>query len=158
MFVLPAILAVFLAGSGPQEKQVPQAQIPVQQQEPRIVEGIVIRGNRRIPSDNIRYNIRTKTKDVLDRDVLRADIRRLYSLGYFDDITVYEENSKTGVTLTFEVKEKPIIRSIDYKGLRSYTRSEVLDRFRDKKVGLDLESPYDPSRIRKAEAVLKELL
>ena len=56
------------------------------------------------------------------------------------------------------MKEKPTIRSIDYKGLSSVSQSDVLERFKDRKVGLSQESPYDPTKVKKAEVVLKELL
>src|SRR6202007_2677859 len=56
------------------------------------------------------------------------------------------------------VKEKPTIREINYLGLNSVTQSDVLDRFKERKVGLTVENQYDPTRIKKAEVTLKELL
>src|SRR3954451_13574127 len=56
------------------------------------------------------------------------------------------------------VKEKPTIRSIDYKGLSSVSQSDVLTKFKDAKVGLSVENQYDPTKVKKAEVTLKELL
>ena len=56
------------------------------------------------------------------------------------------------------VREKPTIREINYKGLNSVTQSDVLDRFKKEKVGLSVESQYDPTKVKHAETVLKELL
>ncbi len=58
----------------------------------------------------------------------------------------------------FIVTERPIIRRIEYKGNKSVSESDILDRFKDRKVGLSIESQFDPTRIKKAEVVLKELL
>ena len=58
----------------------------------------------------------------------------------------------------FYVSERPVIRRIVYKGNKSVTESDILDRFKDRKVGLSIESQFDPTRIKKAEVVLKELL
>jgi len=44
------------------------------------------------------------------------------------------------------VKEKPTIRSIEYKGLSSVSQSDVLERFKQNKVGLTVENQYDPPR------------
>ena len=52
----------------------------------------------------------------------------------------------------------PIIRRIEYKGNKSVSESDILDRFKDRKVGLSIESQFDPTKIKKAEVVLKELL
>jgi outer membrane protein insertion porin family len=56
------------------------------------------------------------------------------------------------------VKEKPIIRDIKYTGLSSVSQTDVLDRYKKDKVGLTRESQYDPTKIKKAEVTLKELL
>ena len=45
-----------------------------------------------------------------------------------------------------------------YKGNNSVTNSDILDRFKKEKVGLSVESQYDPTKIKHAENVIKELL
>ena len=56
------------------------------------------------------------------------------------------------------VKEKPTIREIKYVGLSSVSQSDVLDKFKERKVGLTQESQYDPTKVKRAEVVIKELL
>jgi outer membrane protein insertion porin family len=56
------------------------------------------------------------------------------------------------------VKERPVIRRIRYDGIHSVSESDILDRFKERKVGLSVESPFDPTKIKRAEVVLKELL
>src|SRR5205085_10947322 len=63
-----------------------------------------------------------------------------------------------GVVLYFYVREKPTIREIKYAGLNSVTQSDVLERFKERKVGLSVESQYDPTRVKRAEVALQELL
>ncbi len=63
-----------------------------------------------------------------------------------------------GKIIIFEVKERPIIRRIRYEGIHSISESDILDRFKEKKVGLTVESQFDPTKIKKAEVVLKDLL
>ncbi len=149
MTVLSVGLAVFLSVAGPQT---------LQTFDPNRIEDVLIRDNRRIPSDTIKYNLQTKKGDTFNIETIRSDIRRLYGLGYFDTITPYEEDGKTGKIIVFSVKEKPTIRSVEYKGNSSITRSEILEKMREKKVGLGQESPFDPTRIKRAENVLKQML
>ena len=68
------------------------------------------------------------------------------------------EDGKTGKIIIFTVKEKPLIRNIEYKGLKSATNTEVLDKFKEKKVGLGIEVPFDPTKIQRAITVLTDLL
>src|ERR1700730_3502356 len=68
------------------------------------------------------------------------------------------EHTPKGWRIIFQVKEKPTIRTIDYVGLSSVSNSDVLDRFKQDKVGLVVESQYDPTRLKKAEVSIKNLL
>src|SRR5207249_8005173 len=62
------------------------------------------------------------------------------------------------VVVTFVVTERRVIRSINYEGIHSVTVSEILDRFKERKVGLSVESQYDPDRIQRAVIALKDFL
>jgi len=54
--------------------------------------------------------------------------------------------------------ERRVVRSIKYEGIKSVTVSEILDRFKERKVGLTVESQYDPNRVQRATVVLKDFL
>ena len=122
------------------------------------VEQVRIANNRRIPKDTILYQLQTKAGDRLNPQIIGADVKRLYAQGHFDDIRVEEEDGKTGVIITFFVVEKKTIRSVKYEGLNSITNSEVLEKLRDKKASISQESTYDPSKIKKAETIIKMML
>ena len=119
---------------------------------------IVIHGNRRIPADTIRARIFTKAGDPYDEASLQRDFNSLWNTGYFDDLRIEREESPKGYRIHVYVKEKPTIRSIEYKGLSSVSQSDVLERFKQNKVGLTVENQYDPTKVKKAEVTLKELL
>ena len=54
--------------------------------------------------------------------------------------------------------ERRVVRTIKYENMKSVTVSEVLDRFKERKVGLSVESQYDPNKVQRAAVVLKEFL
>ncbi len=123
-----------------------------------IISEINISGNRRIPAETIRARIFTKAGDVYDPAALERDFNSLWNTGYFEDIKILREQTPKGWRLIFQVKEKPTIREISYVGLSSVSNSDVLDRFKQDKVGLVVESQYDPTRIKKAEVSIRGLL
>ena len=131
--------------------------MPVFAQQNLIV-GIDVRGNRRIPADTVKQRIFTRVGDVYDVPALERDFNSLWNTGYFEDIRFEREQTNKGWIIHIFVKERPTIREITYTGLSAVTTSDVLDRFKDRKVGLSVESQYDPTRIKKAEVTLKELL
>jgi outer membrane protein insertion porin family len=147
--VLTVLLALVFGAVEPQS---------LQTFDPNRVEQVRINNNRRIPKDTILYQLQTKAGDRLNPEVIRADVKRLYAQGHFDDIRVEEEDGKTGKIITFFVVEKKTIRSVKYEGLNSITNSEVLEKLRDKKASITQESTYDPSKIKKAETIIKMML
>jgi outer membrane protein insertion porin family len=122
-----------------------------------IITGIDIRGNRRIPADTIRARIFTRPGDVYDQAAIERDFNSLWNTDYFEDIRFEREQTPKGWLIHIYVKERPTIREIDYVGLSSVSKSDVLDRFKDRKVGLSPESQYDPTKVKKAEVTIKEL-
>jgi outer membrane protein insertion porin family len=131
--------------------------LPLRGQQDLIV-GINVHGNRRIPADTIKARIFTKVGDVYDTAALERDFNSLWNTGYFEDIRFEREQTAKGWVLHIYVKERPTIREINYTGLSAVSTSDVLDRFKERKVGLSVESQYDPTKIKKAEVTLKELL
>ena len=127
-----------------------------QQQE--VISEIIIHGNRRIPADTIRARMFSKPGDVYDQAALERDFNSLWNTGYFDDLRIEREQSPKGWIIHVYVKEKPTIREIKYQGLNSVSQSDVLDKFKELKVGLTQESQYDPTKVKRAEVVIKQLL
>ena len=123
-----------------------------------VIAGIDVRGNRRIPQDTIKARIFTRPGDIYDQQALERDFNSLWNTGYFEDIRFEREQTPKGWLIHVFVKEKPTIREINYVGLSSISTSDVLDRFKERKVSLSPESQYDPTRVKKAEVVIKELL
>ncbi|HSE50530.1 MAG TPA: outer membrane protein assembly factor BamA [Terriglobales bacterium] len=122
------------------------------------MKSVEIHGQRRIPAESIRARIFTRAGDVYDPAGVERDFNSLWNTGYFEDLRIEREDVAGGVVIHIYVKERPTIRRIEYKGLNSVSQSDVLDRFKERKVGLTVESQYDPTRIKRAETVLKELL
>ncbi len=126
-------------------------------QQDLVVE-VVPHGNRRIPAETIKARIFTHPGDVYDEAALERDFNSLWNTGYFEDIRFEREQTAKGWIIHVYVKERPTIREIDYVGLNSVSKSDVLDRFKQAKVGLSVESQYDPTKVKKAEVTIKELL
>jgi outer membrane protein insertion porin family len=124
----------------------------------QVIESIEIHGNRRIPADTIRSRIFTREGDVYDPAAIERDFNSLWNTGYYEDLRFEREESPKGYRLHIYVKEKPTIRRIEYKGLSSVSQSDVLEAFKKAKVGLSVESQYDPTKVKKAEVVLRDML
>src|SRR6266513_1277476 len=131
------------------------------QQNQRLVESVDVLNNRRLRKDDILYYVQTRPGDPFNEQQVQRDLQAILALGFFDKTAtrVYtEEGARGGVNVIFEVKELPIIRDLQFEGLKSVAESDVLKAFRERRVGVSKESIYDPVKARAAMRVLKELL
>jgi outer membrane protein insertion porin family len=127
-------------------------------QQPQTIDSIRVIGNRRIPKETILARLFTHPGDTYDPISIERDFNSLWNTAYFDDLRIEREDSEKGIILNIFVREKPTIREINYKGLNAVSQSDVLDRFKKEKVGLTVESQYDPAKIMRAVTVLKDIL
>ena len=130
-------------------------------QQQFVIDRIEFLGNRRVRSDTLKARIFSREGDPYNEETLRRDFQALWNTQFFEDVKLRVEDSPSrasGKIILFEVKERPQIRRIRYDGIHSVSESDILDRFKERKVGLSVESQFDPTKIKKAEGVLKELL
>lgn len=133
----------------------------VHAQGQRLVESVDITGNRRLRKDDILYYVQTRAGDTYNEQQVQRDLQAILALGFFDKTAtrvLTEEGARGGINVIFEVKELPIIRALEFSGLKSVPESDVLKAFRERRVGISKESVYDPVKARNAIRVLKELL
>src|SRR5256885_701943 len=126
-----------------------------------VIERVEFLGNRRVRNDTLRARLFVRPGDPYNEDTLRRDFQSLWNTGFFEDVRLLVEDSAGGPgrkIVIFELKERPLIRRIRYDGIHSISESDILDRFKERKVGLTVESQLDPTKIMKADTVLKELL
>src|SRR5437870_12468609 len=132
-----------------------------QQPQPRLVENVDVIGNRRLRKDDIIYYIQTRPGDTYNPSQVERELQALNAQGFFDKtetrVTI-EDGPRGGVNVTFYVKELPIVRDIQFEGLKSVSESDVLKTFREKRVGVSKEAIYDPVKVNNAIRVMKELL
>jgi outer membrane protein insertion porin family len=122
-----------------------------------IIEGVDFRGQRKVPQDTLRALIYTKKGDTFNEEAIHRDFIALWNTGRFDDLRVETEKGPAGgIILRFVVTERRTVHVIDYTGNKSITKSEILDRFKERHVNLSPESNFDPGRVQHAKNVLVE--
>jgi len=127
----------------------------------QIVESVDIQGNRRLRDEDLIYYIRTREGDVYDPAALERDLQELLSLNFFDKTAtrvLTTPGVRGGVNVIFEVREWPIIRDLQFVGLKAVEESDVLKAFREQRAGISKESIYDPVKARAGTRILRELL
>jgi len=141
--------------------QAQETPAPAEARSQQVVETVDIQGNRRLRDEDLLYYIKTRAGDVFDAAALERDLKELLSLNFFDKTATRvftTEGARGGVNVIFEVRELPIIRDLQFTGLKVVTESDVLKAFREQRVGISKEAVYDPVKARNAVRILREQL
>ena len=142
--------------------QVLKSQQPQENQSKKcFIERVEITGNRRIESTTILDRIFSRPGDPYDSEAVHRDVQALRDTGYFEQVRLRVEDSPdrpNGKIIAFDVKEKPIVRRIEYRGIGSITESDVVHAFKEHRITLSEGSQFDERELRRAATVIQELL
>ena len=133
---------------------------PVVKQE-RLVESVDFQGNRRFRDDDLLYYVKTRQGDVYSPAQLELDLKKLLTLDAFDKTeskVLTTEGERGGVNVIFEVKELPVIRDLQFKGLKAVPESDILKAFREQRVKISKESVFNPVNAQRGIRVIREAL
>jgi len=86
-----------------------------------------VRGNRRIEEAAIRARITTAVNGQLSAARLARDVREIYSLGFFKNVRVLQDEVAGGVAITFAVEENPIVRQVSVTGNDEVDSDKIKD-------------------------------
>ncbi len=93
-----------------------------------LIKFVEIQGNRKVSNETIHSKLKSKVGEPFSENVVQEDIKKLYSIGYFDDISVDIDSFEGGVKLVFIFKEKPTITSIDFQGNKAFEAKDLKEK------------------------------
>ncbi len=115
------------------------------------IDSIQVQGNKRVENEAIMAVMDSKKGDSIDYDKLDGDLRSIYKLGYFQDVSIETEKGPKGVIITFVLKEKASIASISFEGNKKVKEKDLIEE-----VGIKIYSILDPSEITQSINRLEE--
>lgn len=89
------------------------------------IDRVVIAGNQRVEDEAIRVRLAMQPGSPFRESVVDADVRALYKLGFFDDVTATVAEVDGQWVLTYEVHERPYVRQVRIEGNKKIDREEL---------------------------------
>jgi outer membrane protein insertion porin family len=86
---------------------------------------IEFKGNRKIDASAINQVLKSAPGNILTDADLSADIKAIFKMGYFDDVTVEVTDVAEGKVITFLVEEKPLITEIRIQGNKVIKKDDI---------------------------------
>ncbi|MDR1920372.1 MAG: hypothetical protein LBS31_01300 [Candidatus Adiutrix sp.] len=110
------------------------------------VAAVTVSGNTMVDSQAILNALRIRPGGSYNEAKATSDIKRIYSMGYFDDVRVSVSDVRGGKAVHFTVKERSQLGNIVFKGNEKFDHDDLM-----KVVGI---KEYDvPSELALAESV-----
>jgi outer membrane protein insertion porin family len=106
---------------------------------------VVIEGNVTIPATAIAKFIKARAGRPLTERQINNDIKALYGTRWFFNVEPVVRPTKEGLVLIYRVLEKPVVRRVEYRGLKKIKQKEL-----EELTGLKPGSPFEVSLNREA--------
>ena len=89
------------------------------------VVAVEVRGATRVSPDAVRKVMTTQAGEELDLEKVRQDVKAIYRMGYFRDVTFDTEEVPGGYRLTVIVAEKPIVGTVQIEGNKDVESADL---------------------------------
>jgi len=115
------------------------------------IDSVLVKGNLRVESDAILAIVESRKGESLDYEKLDKDLRAIYAMGYFKDLSIETEDGAKGKIVIFNVVEKPSIGRINFAGNNKIKADDLT-----KESGIKLYSIYNPNEVKQSVNKLKD--
>ncbi len=122
-----------------------------------VVTAIQYEGLEALSDETLSYYLGLEVGRPLNRAGLNRAIHDLWSRGLIDDIQVEEQATDGGVTVRVILRERPLLRSVEYEGLKKLNRSDVEDRIDEERIRVREGVPLESGELRRLERALVDL-
>lgn len=118
---------------------------------------IEVNGLVNLPEETLLYYLDLEPGRLLDLDGLNSRIKNLWDRQLVDDLKVRAEPVEGGVKLILDVEERPVLRSIDYEGLKKISRSDIRDKMVEDRIVVREGAPLSRGELERLKASIEEL-
>jgi outer membrane protein insertion porin family len=123
-----------------------------------LVERVEVNGNQYLQKETLLFYVSTKPGERYDERRLRDDFRRLWDTGFINDLLLDVRDGTTGKVVTFVLQERKRVQIVDYRGAKSITTSNIDDKLKELEATIRIDSFYDPSKAKRVESIIKQML
>jgi len=121
------------------------------------VRGVEFRGLRLLAEETMRYYLGLVDGKELDEAALNRSIAELWRRNLIDDLKIERVEAEGGVNLVVTVAERPILRSLDFKGLKRLSRTDITERISKESISVREGSPISLGEIKRLQTTIEEM-
>ncbi|MBU4376543.1 MAG: outer membrane protein assembly factor BamA [Candidatus Omnitrophica bacterium] len=89
------------------------------------IKEVKIINNKIVSTPTIRSKLRTTESALFSQEILNEDLKRLYEMGFFEDIAIDVKEEPDGYIVSFIVLEKPLVEGVFFKGNKAMPEAKL---------------------------------
>ena len=121
------------------------------------IESIEIRGLKTLSEETLLHYLGLAPGQPLDEEALNRNIKELWARNLVDDVEVESLPTPSGVRLRITVSERPVLRSIDYEGLKRITTTDLQDKMSGQRIRLREGEPLSLGDLQRIKTLIEEM-
>lgn len=130
--------------------------LPVGAQDIEPIAQIEVVGAQKQTPETVIFKSGVKVGDDLRNLDFTAVLEKLWATGSFDDVKLELEDTKGGKKLVIRIRERPLIKEVDFRGGTEVGLTNLKDKVKEKKLTINPDTVYDPEAARKIKNLVVE--
>jgi outer membrane protein insertion porin family len=118
---------------------------------------IVYEGLESLTEDTLNYYLGLAVGETYDDATLNEKVHALWGRNLVDDIQIETSEADGGVRLTVTIQERPILRSIEYEGLKRISRSDINEKVISESIRVREGDSLSLGELHRLKAAIEEL-
>jgi outer membrane protein insertion porin family len=123
----------------------------------RTIEAIEFKGLKALSEETLRYYLGLTPGQPLNEEALNKNIKQLWDRNLVDDVQVESVPTAGGVRLVITVAERPILRSIDYQGLKRISKTDLQDKLTTQRIRVHEGEPMSLGELQRVKGLIEEM-
>jgi outer membrane protein insertion porin family len=121
------------------------------------IAALEFKGLKTLSEETLLYYLGLEIGQSLDEERLNKAIKSLWDRGLVDDLKIDTSPTAAGVKLTITVQERPILRSIDYEGLKRLSKTDVQDKISTQRIKVREGEPMSLGELQRVKTLIEDL-
>ena len=122
-----------------------------------VISAIEFSGLRSLPEETLKYYLGIDTGKPLDEQKLDENIHALWKRGLIDDIRIEQVRDEGGVRLKVTIVERPVLRSIEYQGLKRVSRTDLNEKMAKEQIEVREGNPVNLGELQRLRNLIEEM-
>lgn len=121
------------------------------------IRAVEVRGLAQLSEETVRYYLGLEVGRELDEAALNSNLLELWRRSLVDDVKIEKVAEADGVRLIVTVAERPVLRSLDFKGLKRLSRTDISDRIAKDSISVREGQPLSLGEVQRLESAIEEM-